>query len=199
MQMGGSSKSQEASYAPANAAVTRRAVVLAAAASPFVLRASPGRGIAEGVLDLAGELTHVRCWRLSRRPPASTSTSSVSRRRGASALARRKGQPAGGRALRRTRGDIHRRRGAKESLKPTRRRAPRTCPPRFKSAKGMWTAIADDPLVFMTNSQFLKEHNLRPRRHGTTCSIPPTRGCCRWPMRERRHGGDAHLFDLASQ
>src|SRR5712671_8177620 len=35
-------------------------------------------------------------------------------------------------------------------------------PQRFKSAKGMWTAIADDPLVFMTNTRFLQEHNLQP-------------------------------------
>src|ERR1043166_6616162 len=35
-------------------------------------------------------------------------------------------------------------------------------PKRFKSAQGMWTAIADDPLVFMTNSKFLQEHNLKP-------------------------------------
>jgi iron(III) transport system substrate-binding protein len=35
-------------------------------------------------------------------------------------------------------------------------------PPRFKSAKGMWTAIADDPLVFMTNTKFLAEHKLKP-------------------------------------
>src|SRR3954464_9902644 len=35
-------------------------------------------------------------------------------------------------------------------------------PQRFKSAKGMWTAIADDPLVFMTNTKFLAEHNLKP-------------------------------------
>ena len=35
-------------------------------------------------------------------------------------------------------------------------------PKRFKSAQGMWTAIADDPLVFMTNSKFLQEHHLKP-------------------------------------
>jgi iron(III) transport system substrate-binding protein len=35
-------------------------------------------------------------------------------------------------------------------------------PKRFKSAKGMWTAIADDPLVFMTNTKFLQEHHLNP-------------------------------------
>jgi len=35
-------------------------------------------------------------------------------------------------------------------------------PQRFKSTKGMWTAIADDPLVFMSNTKFLAEHNLKP-------------------------------------
>jgi iron(III) transport system substrate-binding protein len=35
-------------------------------------------------------------------------------------------------------------------------------PGRFKDLAGTWTAIADDPLVFMSNSQFLKEHNLQP-------------------------------------
>ena len=34
-------------------------------------------------------------------------------------------------------------------------------PARFKHADGMWTAIADDPLVFMTNDKFLKENNLK--------------------------------------
>lgn len=35
-------------------------------------------------------------------------------------------------------------------------------PARFKHADGQWTAIADDPLVFMTNTAFLKAHNLQP-------------------------------------
>ena len=34
-------------------------------------------------------------------------------------------------------------------------------PARFKDKAGAWTAIADDPLVFMTNTQFLKQHNLQ--------------------------------------
>jgi iron(III) transport system substrate-binding protein len=34
-------------------------------------------------------------------------------------------------------------------------------PARFKDPAGNWTAIADDPLVFMTNTKFLKEHNLK--------------------------------------
>src|SRR3954462_14558277 len=34
-------------------------------------------------------------------------------------------------------------------------------PARFKDKGGAWTAIADDPLVFMTNTQFLKQHNLQ--------------------------------------
>jgi iron(III) transport system substrate-binding protein len=35
-------------------------------------------------------------------------------------------------------------------------------PPRFKSTRQMWTSMADDPLVFMSNSKFLGEHNLKP-------------------------------------
>jgi len=35
-------------------------------------------------------------------------------------------------------------------------------PARFKQAEGYWVAIADDPLVFMTNARFLKEGNLEP-------------------------------------
>jgi iron(III) transport system substrate-binding protein len=35
-------------------------------------------------------------------------------------------------------------------------------PARFKQVDGQWTAIADDPLVFMTNAGFLKTNNLKP-------------------------------------
>lgn len=35
-------------------------------------------------------------------------------------------------------------------------------PARFKQADGQWTAIADDPLVFMTNAAFLKSKGLKP-------------------------------------
>ena len=34
--------------------------------------------------------------------------------------------------------------------------------PRFKQVDGQWVAIADDPLVFMSNNKFLKENNLKP-------------------------------------
>ena len=34
--------------------------------------------------------------------------------------------------------------------------------PRFRHAEGQWVAIADDPLVFMANNKFLKDHNLKP-------------------------------------
>jgi iron(III) transport system substrate-binding protein len=34
-------------------------------------------------------------------------------------------------------------------------------PPRFKHPDGQWVGIADDPLVFMTNEKFLKEHALK--------------------------------------
>jgi iron(III) transport system substrate-binding protein len=48
--------------------------------------------------------------------------------------------------------------GVFESYKPP---AWAELPARFKDADGMWTAFADDPLVFMTNTQFLKQHNLQ--------------------------------------
>src|SRR5262245_45133964 len=35
-------------------------------------------------------------------------------------------------------------------------------PARMKQADGQWTAIADDPLVFMTNDKFVKEKGLKP-------------------------------------
>lgn len=35
-------------------------------------------------------------------------------------------------------------------------------PPRFKHPEGQWVAIADDPLVFMSNNKFLKEKGLKP-------------------------------------
>ena len=35
-------------------------------------------------------------------------------------------------------------------------------PARFKQADGQWTAIADDPLVFMTGTKFLAENKLKP-------------------------------------
>ncbi len=35
-------------------------------------------------------------------------------------------------------------------------------PARFKHPDGQWVGIADDPLVFMSNAKFLKEHNLKP-------------------------------------
>ncbi len=34
-------------------------------------------------------------------------------------------------------------------------------PERFRQADGQWVAIADDPLVFMTNKKFLAEHQLK--------------------------------------
>jgi iron(III) transport system substrate-binding protein len=33
---------------------------------------------------------------------------------------------------------------------------------RFKDSDGYWIGIADDPLVFMSNEEFLAEHNLKP-------------------------------------
>src|SRR5215475_4152966 len=53
--------------------------------------------------------------------------------------------------------------GIKEGVfEPYKPPAVAALPARFKEAEGHWTAIADDPLVFMTNAKFLKENNLKP-------------------------------------
>ncbi len=49
--------------------------------------------------------------------------------------------------------------GIFESYKPP---AFAVLPPRFKHPEGQWVAIADDPLVFMSNNKFLKEKGLKP-------------------------------------
>jgi iron(III) transport system substrate-binding protein len=49
--------------------------------------------------------------------------------------------------------------GVFESYKPP---AFGKLPARFKHADGQWVAIADDPLVFMSNNKFLKENGLKP-------------------------------------
>ncbi len=60
-------------------------------------------------------------------------------------------------------------------------------PARFKQADGQWIAIADDPLVFMTNDKFLKENNLQAAGVvGRPARSRRTRTCCRWPTRARR-------------
>jgi iron(III) transport system substrate-binding protein len=46
-------------------------------------------------------------------------------------------------------------------------------PTRFKHAEGQWVAIADDPLVFMSNTKFLKENNLKPPASWNDLLSPP--------------------------
>jgi iron(III) transport system substrate-binding protein len=53
--------------------------------------------------------------------------------------------------------------GVKEGIfEPYKPPAFAALPARFKAADGSWVAIADDPLVFMTNARFLKDNNLKP-------------------------------------
>jgi len=53
--------------------------------------------------------------------------------------------------------------GIKEGIfEPYKPPAFSVLPARFKHAEGQWVAIADDPLVFMSNNKFLKENNLKP-------------------------------------
>jgi iron(III) transport system substrate-binding protein len=53
--------------------------------------------------------------------------------------------------------------GIKEGIfEPYKPPAFAALPARFKHPEGQWVAIADDPLVFMSNNKFLKDKGLRP-------------------------------------
>ena len=45
-------------------------------------------------------------------------------------------------------------------------------PARFRHADGQWVAIADDPLVFMTNNKFLKDNKLQPPASWADLLVP---------------------------
>ena len=52
--------------------------------------------------------------------------------------------------------------GVKEGLfEPYKSPSFAALPPRFRHPEGLWTAIADDPLVFMSNNKFLKDNGLQ--------------------------------------
>jgi iron(III) transport system substrate-binding protein len=53
--------------------------------------------------------------------------------------------------------------GVKENIfEPYRPPSFAALPARFRHAEGQWVAIADDPLVFMSNNKFLKDKKLAP-------------------------------------
>jgi len=62
-------------------------------------------------------------------------------------------------------------------------------PARFKQADGQWTAIADDPLVFMTNDKFLKENNLKAPASWDDLLAPPYKNMLQ--MADARTSGTA--------
>ena len=62
-------------------------------------------------------------------------------------------------------------------------------PARFRHADGQWVAIADDPLVFMTNNKFLTENKLRPPASWTDLLAPPYRNMLQ--MADARTSGTA--------
>ena len=61
--------------------------------------------------------------------------------------------------------------------------------PRFRHADGQWVAIADDPLVFMTNNKFLKDHNLQPPASWNDLLAPPYKNMLQ--MADARTSGTA--------
>lgn len=60
---------------------------------------------------------------------------------------------------------------------------------RFRHADGQWMAIADDPLVFMTNNKFLKENNLAPPASWDDLAAPAYRNMLQ--MADARTSGTA--------
>jgi iron(III) transport system substrate-binding protein len=62
-------------------------------------------------------------------------------------------------------------------------------PPRMKEASGQWVAIADDPLVFMTNDKFRKEHSLNPPASWNDLLAPPYKNMLQ--MADARTSGTA--------
>jgi iron(III) transport system substrate-binding protein len=62
-------------------------------------------------------------------------------------------------------------------------------PARFRQADGQWVAIADDPLVFMTNDKFLKENNLKAPASWNDLLAPPYKNMLQ--MADARTSGTA--------
>ena len=62
-------------------------------------------------------------------------------------------------------------------------------PARFKQADGQWIAIADDPLVFMTNDKFLKENDLKAPASWNDLLAPPYKNMLQ--MADARTSGTA--------
>jgi iron(III) transport system substrate-binding protein len=62
-------------------------------------------------------------------------------------------------------------------------------PIRFKHPEGLWVAIADDPLVFMTNNKFLGENKLAPPASWNDLLAPPYKNMLQ--MADARTSGTA--------
>ena len=80
--------------------------------------------------------------------------------------------------------------GIKEGVfEPYKPPASAVLPPRFRQADGQWTAIADDPLVFMTNEKFLKENGLKAPASWDDLLNPPYKNMLQ--MADARTSGTA--------
>jgi iron(III) transport system substrate-binding protein len=62
-------------------------------------------------------------------------------------------------------------------------------PVRFRHPDAQWVAIADDPLVFMSNNKFLKEQNLKPPASWEDLTVPAYKGMLQ--MADARTSGTA--------
>ena len=80
--------------------------------------------------------------------------------------------------------------GVKEGLfEPYKPPSFAAMPARFRHPEGLWIAIADDPLVFMTNNKFLKENNLQAPASWNDLLAPPYKNMIQ--MADARTSGTA--------
>ena len=80
--------------------------------------------------------------------------------------------------------------GVKEGIfEPYKPRAFGVLADRFKDSDGYWVGIADDPLVFMSNEEFLAENNLKPPASWNDLLDPAYKGMIQ--MADARTSGTA--------
>ena len=116
--------------------------------------------------------------------------------RGARPRHGREEQPARGRAVRRPVETFAAGMATNGLFEPYKPPSFAKLPARMKQADGQWVAIADDPLVFMTNDKFRKEHNLKAPASWDDLLEPAYKNMLQMARRaDVGHGGDAHLLD----
>ncbi|MBV8818451.1 MAG: extracellular solute-binding protein [Acidobacteriaceae bacterium] len=87
--------------------------------------------------------------------------------------------------------------GIKEGLfEPYKPPSFRTLPLRFRQADGQWIGVAHDPLVFMTNSNFVRENKLKPPTSWNDLLASPYRNMLQLPDARTSDAGVMRIFSV---